>query len=130
MSVMDSKIDLRSLSSARSIYGLWRMMSGFKLVFLGAVLSLGIAAMARTATFLFLRFFVDRVLVDQGWTRRLPLFALVFIALAVMEGGASFMRGKLAAGAAEGVTLRLRNFLYNHIQRLSFSYHDTQAPAN
>jgi len=100
------------------------MMSGFKLVFLGAVLSLGIAAMARTATFLFLRFFVDRVLVDQGWTRRLPLFALVFIALAVMEGGASFMRGKLAAGAAEGVTLRLRNFLYNHIQRLSFSYHD------
>lgn len=103
---------------------MWRLMSGFKLVFLVAVLSLGIAAMARTATFLLLRFFVDTVLVDPGWARRLPLFALVFIALAVMEGGASFMRGKLAAGAAEGVTLRLRNFLYDHIQRLSFSYHD------
>ncbi len=124
MSVFDPKIDLRSLSSARGISGLWRMMSGFKLVFLGAVLSLGIAAMARTATFFLLRFFVDTVLVDQGWARRLPLFALAFIALAVMEGGASFMRGKLAAGAAEGATLRLRNFLYDHIQRLSFSYHD------
>ena len=124
MSVIDSKIDLRSLSSARGIFGLWRLMSGFKLVFLGAVLSLGIAAMARTATFLLLRFFVDRVLVDPGWAGRLPLFAMAFIALAVMEGGASFMRGKLAAGAAEGVTLRLRNFLYDHIQRLSFSYHD------
>ncbi|HEB11713.1 MAG TPA: ABC transporter ATP-binding protein [Spirochaetales bacterium] len=124
MSVIDSKIDLRSLSSAGGISGMWRLMSGFKLVFLVAVLSLGIAAMARTATFLLLRFFVDRVLVDPGWARRLPLFALVFIALAVMEGGASFMRGKLAAGAAEGVTLRLRNFLYDHIQRLSFSYHD------
>jgi len=124
MSVIDSKIDLRSLNSARDISGLWRLMSGFKLLFLGAVLSLGIAAMARTATFLLLRFFVDTVLVDQGWTRRLPLFALAFIALAVMEGGASFMRGKLAAGAAEGITLRMRNFLYDHIQRLSFSYHD------
>ncbi|MQY76683.1 MAG: ATP-binding cassette domain-containing protein [Spirochaeta sp.] len=124
MSAIDSTIDLRSLSSTRGISGLWRMMSGFKLVFLGAVLSLGIAAMARTATFLFLRFFVDRVLVDHGWASRLPLFALAFIALALMEGGGSFISGKLAAGAAEGVTLRLRNFLYDHIQRLSFSYHD------
>ena len=124
MSAIDPKIDLRSLSSTDGISGLWRLMSGFRLLFLGAVLSLGIAAMARTATFLLLRFFVDRVLVDHGWARRLPIFALAFIALAVMEGGASFMRGKLAAGAAEGVTLRLRNFLYDHIQRLSFSYHD------
>jgi len=124
MSAIDSKIDLRSLSSARGIFGLWRMMGGFKLMFLGAVLSLAIAAMARTATFFLLRFFVDRVLVDPGWAGRLPLFALAFIGLAVMEGGASFMRGKLAAGAAEGVILRLRNFLYDHIQRLSFSYHD------
>ena len=124
MSVVDAKIDLHSLSSARGVSGLWRLMSGFKLVFLGAVLSLGIAAMARTATFLLLRFFVDTVLVDPGWSRRLPLFALAFIVLAVMEGGASFIRGKLAAGAAEGVTMRLRNILYDHIQRLSFSYHD------
>lgn len=124
MSAIDSKVDLRSLSSARGIFGLWRMMSGFKLMFLGAVISLAIAAMARTATFFLLRFFVDTVLVDQGWAGRLPLFALAFIALAVMEGGASFMRGKLAAGASEGITLRLRNFLYDHIQRLSFSCHD------
>ncbi|MBA7538339.1 hypothetical protein ES705_30614 [subsurface metagenome] len=42
----------------------------------------------------------------------------------LMAGLWRLMSGKLAAGAAEGVTLRLRNFLYDHIQRLSFSYHD------
>jgi ATP-binding cassette subfamily B protein len=30
----------------------------------------------------------------------------------------------LAAETAEGISLRLRNYLYDHIQRLSFTYHD------
>jgi ATP-binding cassette subfamily B protein len=34
------------------------------------------------------------------------------------------LSGRLAAQTAEGTTLRLRNYLYDHIQRLSFTYHD------
>jgi ABC-type multidrug transport system fused ATPase/permease subunit len=36
----------------------------------------------------------------------------------------TFVSGKLAAHASEASILRLRNYLFDHIQRLSFSYHD------
>jgi ATP-binding cassette subfamily B protein len=36
----------------------------------------------------------------------------------------TFVRGYLAAKASQGVAYDLRNALYMHIQRLSFSYHD------
>ena len=106
-------------------------MTGFRLKYLGAVLSLGIAATSKTATYLLLRYFADQIL-DQTNSgsfspesiQLLPLIALGFVGLALFEGGFSFMSGRLAALTAEGVTLRLRNYLYDHLQRLSFTYHD------
>jgi ATP-binding cassette, subfamily B, bacterial len=53
----------------------------------------------------------------------LPLDRLGFILLAFVEGGGAFLSGRLAAYTAEGITRRLRDFLFDHIQRLSFSYH-------
>jgi ATP-binding cassette subfamily B protein len=47
------------------------------------------------------------------------------VVLALFEGGFSFVSGRLAAYTAEGITRRLRDFLFDHIQRLSFSYHAT-----
>jgi ATP-binding cassette subfamily B protein len=41
----------------------------------------------------------------------------------VVEGVFSFLSGRLAAFSAEGITRRLRNFLFDHIQHLSFAYH-------
>ena len=54
----------------------------------------------------------------------LVLIALGFIGLALLEGGFTFLSGRFAAQTAEGVARRLRNYLYDHIQRLTFSYHD------
>ena len=54
----------------------------------------------------------------------LVLIALGFVGLALLEGGFTFLSGRLAAQTAEGVARRLRNYLYDHIQRLTFSYHD------
>jgi ATP-binding cassette subfamily B protein len=42
-----------------------------------------------------------------------------------VQGSFSFLSGRLAAYTAEGITRRLRDFLFDHIQRLSFSYHAT-----
>ncbi len=50
--------------------------------------------------------------------------ALGFVGLAVLQGGFTFLSGRLAARTAEGIVLRLRNYLFDHIQRLSFTYHD------
>jgi ATP-binding cassette subfamily B protein len=52
------------------------------------------------------------------------LIALGFVGLALFEGTFTFLSGRLAAQTAEGVVQRLRNYLFDHIQRLSFTYHD------
>jgi ATP-binding cassette subfamily B protein len=98
------------------------MMTGFRLAYLGATTSLALAATSKTATYLLLRYFVDHVL-GQPNIRAISLIALGFVALALVEGGATFLSGRLAAQTAEGVALRLRNYLFDHIQRLSFTYH-------
>lgn len=103
--------------------GLWRMLTGFRLKYTGAVISLGISATAKTMTFMLLRFFVDTYFVQNNQTVALPVLALAFLGLAAMEGGFTFLSGVLSSQTAEGVTRRLRNYLYNHMQHLSFTYH-------
>ncbi len=119
--------DLKNAVSANRLVGLWRMMTGYRLHYLGATVSLAIAAIAKTVTYLLLRYFVDAILGAQGAGGRMPpltVIALGFVGLAVVEGGFSFLSGRLAALTAEGITRRLRSYLYDHIQRLTFTYHD------
>ncbi len=106
------------------------MMSGFRLQYAGATASLAIDASAKTATFLLLRYFVDQVLGQGNYSlggnlnRTLMIVAFGFLACASLEGSFSYFSGRLAAFTAEGITRRLRNYLFDHIQRLDFSYHD------
>ena len=119
--------DVKNAVSANRLVGLWRMMTGYRLHYLGATVSLAIAAVAKTVTYLLLRFFVDTILGAQGaggQTPPLMAIALGFVGLAVVEGGFTFLSGRLAALTAEGITRRLRSYLYDHIQRLTFTYHD------
>jgi ATP-binding cassette subfamily B protein len=116
--------DLKHTTTEKRLVGLWRMMTGFRGLYLGATLSLGIASVARTGSMLLLGYFVDNVLGSENAARLLPLVGLGFVGLALVQGGFTFVSGMLAARTAEGVVLRLRNYLYDHIQRLSFTYHD------
>jgi ATP-binding cassette subfamily B protein len=119
-----SAFDLKATVTDNRITGLWRMMTGFRWTYLGATLSLGVSALARTATFLLLRYFVDNVLGQPAANRLLPLVGFGFVGLALVQGSFTYLSGRLAARTAEGVVLRLRNYLFDHIQRLSFTYHD------
>ncbi len=109
---------------------MWKLMTGYKLAYLGATASLAMASLFKTATFFLLRYLVDNV-IGQGNTSAfgsmqltLGAIALGFLGLAFLEGSNTFLSGRLAAFAAEGIAMRLRNYLFDHIQRLSFSYHD------
>jgi len=119
-----SAFDLKYAASDDRLTGLWRMMTGFRLKYLGATLSLGLAAACRTATFLLVRYLIDDVLSQGGSIETLPLIALGFFGLSLLRGTFTFLSGRLAAQTSEGITQRLRNYLFDHIQRLSFTYHD------
>ena len=115
--------DLKNAVQANRLLGVWRLMSGFRLPYLGATATLAVSAGAKTVTYLVLRYFVDNVLGDAGMAAWLPLFALAFVLLALLEGAFAFLSGRMAAYTAENVTKRLRNYLFDHMQRLSFAYH-------
>jgi ATP-binding cassette subfamily B protein len=119
-----STCDLKSTVADRRLVGLWRMMTGYHLLYLWANLSLGIAALGRTASMLLLGYFVDNILGQVARTGFLPLVGLGFVVLALVQGVFTFLSGRMAAQTAEGIVLRLRNYLFDHIQRLSFTYHD------
>ncbi|MCC6261171.1 MAG: ABC transporter ATP-binding protein [Anaerolineales bacterium] len=131
MSTSTPYFDFRNALHKNRLVGLWRMMTDFRLAYGIATLALAVSALAKTSVYLLLRFFIDDVL-TKGWrfgsaTQTFLLIGLGFIGLALFEGGFAFLSGRLAAYTAEGITRRLRDFLFDHIQRLSFSYH-SQTP--
>ena len=120
--------DFRQTIAKNRLKGLWRMMVDYRLPYIGATISLAISATAKTLTYLLLRYFADvltgdAAAINNDMSRTFVLIALGFIGLALFEGGFSFVSGRLAAYTAEGIARRLRDFLFDHIQRLSFSYH-------
>ncbi|MBP7690516.1 MAG: ABC transporter ATP-binding protein [Anaerolineales bacterium] len=115
--------NFQSALSPNRLLGLWRMMAGQRRRYLGALLTLALATGAKTATFYLIAFLVDGVL-DAGRFALLPWVAFGFLALAGLEGAGTFLSGRLAAGTAESIARRLRDFLFDHIQRLTFAYHD------
>jgi ATP-binding cassette subfamily B protein len=121
---LDTPTDFRTAFSGKRLRGLWRMLVGFRMAYVMAILSVGLSALLRTGNYLLLRYFVDNVLAQGDLGRTLPLIAFSFVGLALLQGVFTFLSGKLAARAAESVTRRLRNYLFDHIQRLSFTYHD------
>lgn len=116
--------DLKNILGRRRLVGLWRLMAGYQGLYLAATLLLGLAALAKTATYLLLSYFVDDVLgKGVGW-QILALVGLGFVGLALLEGAFTFLSGRWSAETAERTAQRLRNYLFDHLQRLSFSYHD------
>ncbi len=122
--------DFRRTLQANRLKGLWQMMSDYRLSYIAATVALAISALSKTFTYMLLRFFADDVLAQKTYiggtlTSTLVWIGAGFIGLAAVEGGFAFLSGRLAAYTAEGITRRLRDFLFDHIQRLSFSYHAT-----
>jgi ATP-binding cassette, subfamily B, bacterial len=122
--------DFRNAIDKNHLKGIWKMMVDYRLPYLGATLSLAVSALAKTFTYLLLRYFADDVLTQRKYignslTQTFIWIAVGFVGLAFFEGAFSYLSGRLAAYTAEGITRRVRDFLFDHIQRLSFSYHAT-----
>lgn len=115
--------DFSHAISKNRLLGLWRMMRGWRARYLSAALLLGISATSQTAMYLLVRFFVDRVLPG---TTAFPVWgvALCFLGLACTQACCTFLAGRQSSATAEGIARRLRDALYDGIQKLPFAYHD------
>ena len=122
-----SPFDLKQTISDNRLVGLWRMLTGYRHLFVGATAAIGLAAVFHTGFYFLLRYYTDNVLGNESLQYMLPWIAAGIIALALSQGLFTFLSGRWAAAAAEGATIRLRDYLYDHIQHLSFSYHDRTA---
>ncbi len=119
-----ANIDLKNTAAKRKLTGLWRLMRGYHGIYLTAIISVGLAALSRTGLYVLLGKFVDEILPGDNIGQLLPLAVIGLLLLALLQGGFTFLGGRLAAKTAEGAARRLRNYLYNHLQRLSFSQND------
>ncbi len=123
-STLYPSLDLKQTIASNRLAGLWRLMGGFRWIYTSAIISLAIATVAKAVSYLLLQRFVDDILLQEQRATPLYLFALGFVVLAIFQGAFTFLSGRLAARSAERAILRLRNYLFDHLQRLSFSYHD------
>ncbi|MBP7213973.1 MAG: ABC transporter ATP-binding protein [Anaerolineaceae bacterium] len=116
-------IELKKVTAGNKLRSLFYLMKGFYLHYFIAILFTGLSALARTWMYTYLGTFVDTVL-DKGIVGRdLVLGALNFGALIVLQALSSFMASWMANYSAENSTRRLRDLLFDHIQRLPFAYH-------
>lgn len=68
---------------------------------------------------------VFRRLFEQSWlASHLWVSGLLMVALTMASGAFNFLKGRLAAGASDGIVRELKNRLYAHLERLPMRYHD------
>ena len=118
--------DLKETLTENRLVGLWRMLSGYRLIYLIAIIAVGLDALMHTVTYVLLGKYVDQALYEGNpdWLQMAIVVALGIISLALLRGVFTYTGGRFAAQTAEGIARRLRNYLYDHLQRLSYTYHD------
>lgn len=116
-------LNLKETISKNRLLGLWRLMKGYQGMYIGAIALLAVATIARTGISLVLRRFVDDVIIAGNYGSTLTMTILLFIGLSLVQGTFTFLSGWLTSKSAESVTRRLRNFLFDHLQRLPYAYH-------
>ncbi|MCL4805444.1 MAG: ABC transporter ATP-binding protein/permease [Anaerolineae bacterium] len=121
---MSNEFDLKSTLSKYRIVGIWRMLKGYQAIYVGAFICIGLAALAQTVFYYLLRYYTDNVLGQPEARNQLVIVAAGFIVLALFQGLFTFMGGRWAAKTSESVIRRLRDYIYDHIQRMTFTFHD------
>jgi len=90
---------------------------------LGALVSLLAITAFNMVTPMLLRWVVDAG-ISRGDVRTIEVAAFALVFLTVVKSVFSFLQGYLSEVTSQGVAYDLRNAIYEHLQRLSFSYHD------
>lgn len=122
--------DFRTITSKNKLVGLWHIMTGYHRAYLWAIFALMLSTLAKTAALFVLRDFADLVSAeDPVWwndsiTYTFTMISALFLGFSIIEGTFAYFSGRASAYTAENVARRTRNFMFDQIQRLSFSFHN------
>ena len=116
--------DLINILHKRKLVGIFRIMKGYELKYIIATIAISLSTMARTAQYFILQYFVDDYLtLGTAQVGLFPISASIIL-LTLITGGTNYFSGRFTAEVSEGSTKRLRNFLFDHIQNLTYKYHN------
>ncbi|WMM25618.1 ABC transporter ATP-binding protein [Tissierella sp. MB52-C2] len=125
----------------KNLKKLLNFMEGYKVIYLFGMLSILISQVLTTVTPLILSTTVDSVIGEAPITspviqsivdllggkeiikNRLWIIGLILIFVAVLRGIFLYLKNTLASKAAENATKKIRDRLYDHIQRLPYEFH-------
>jgi ATP-binding cassette subfamily B protein len=118
--------DKETKKSKNRLLGLFRLMPGYRWRYALALVMQFTEALSNTLALVLLGVMVDQVLNNPAanLVPALVTVAVLYVLLAILRGAFSFTSGALAAQTAEGIALRVRDYLFDHIQHLNFAYHD------
>ncbi len=121
-----TNFDIRQVTAPNRLKGVLGMLTGLRLRYAGAVISLGLAGLMNTLALFLLSYLIDGILLGRpdDLVTLLVTVAAGFIGLNMLRGFFAFQSGAWAAEVSEEVALRLKDFLFDHLQHLPFSYHD------
>ena len=130
----------------KNLKRLWELMRGERHLYIYAIMAVAVAALVNFIWPLVLRVTVDNIIGSETlngktWIdplirsifmflggreqlmRNLWICGLVLVVLAMVRGLAQFLKGKWSASASENIAKNIKDRLYDHIQKLPYSYH-------
>lgn len=126
----------------RKLKLLWKFMKGYRLLYIGAVASIGLATLFSTIVPLVIRMVIDSIIGSKpmeipGWTigyiekiggretlvRNLWICGLAIVVLTVLNGLFLYLKGRWSAVASESIAKNIRNNLFGHLQELTYNEH-------
>ncbi|HHU61956.1 MAG: ABC transporter ATP-binding protein [Bacillota bacterium] len=115
---------------------MWKHMSGNRLIYLGAILCVGLATLTTISGPLVIRLTIDSVIGDEPLTAPLLIRPLVekisanlwvpgilLVLITTARGLFIFLRGRITAIASENIAKNIRDTVFDHIQHLPYAYH-------
>jgi len=121
---------------------LWEFMKGSRLLYIGAILSIAFAALFTLAAPLVIKVTIDSIVGDKPldapfwldylisvlggksvFVSSIWICGVLFIIINMIKGFFLFLKGKWSATAAESIAKRMREKLFDHLQRLPYEYH-------